>query len=62
VAPVKLADLRHSAVQSWVSAMGREVTDAEGTVTKRGHGPVTVRRAYDVLAKILDTPCGTADC
>ena len=27
---VKLANLRHSAVQSWVSAMGRAVTDAEG--------------------------------
>ncbi|MGB3476412.1 MAG: tyrosine-type recombinase/integrase [Mycobacterium sp.] len=51
---VKLADIRHSAVQSWVSAMGREVTDAEGKVTKRASGPVTVIRAYNVLAGILD--------
>ena len=25
---VKLADIKHSTVQSWVSQMGREVTDA----------------------------------
>lgn len=51
---VKLADLRHSAIQSWVSNLGREVKGADGTVTRRANGPVTVRRAYDVLAKILD--------
>lgn len=51
---VKLADIRHSAVQSWVAEMGREVTDAEGTVTKRASGPVTVRASFDVLAKIID--------
>lgn len=51
---VKLADIRHSAVQSWVSAMGRAVTDSDGKVTKKASGPVTVIRAYNVLAGILD--------
>ncbi len=51
---VKLADIRHSAVQAWVSAMGRDVTDADGGVTKRGGGPVTVIRAFNVLAGMLD--------
>lgn len=51
---VKLANLRHSAVQSWVSAMGRAVTDAEGNITAPASGPVTVIRAYNVLAGILD--------
>lgn len=39
----KLADLRHSAVQAWVASM-----------TKGGSGPVTVIRAFNVLAGILD--------
>ena len=51
---VKLADIRHSAVQSWVSAMGREVTDAEGKITRSASGAVTIIRAYNVLAGILD--------
>ncbi|BBZ39302.1 tyrosine-type recombinase/integrase [Mycobacterium conspicuum] len=51
---VKLADIRHSAVQSWVAQMGREVTDADGEVTKRASGAVSVRAAFDVLAKIVD--------
>ena len=51
---VKLADIRHSAIQTWVSGMGREVIDAEGNVTKRAAGPVTVIRAFGVLAAILD--------
>lgn len=32
---VKLADIRHSAVQSWIADMRREVADAEGAVIKR---------------------------
>jgi len=40
---VKLTALRHSAVQSWVAEM-----------TKAGSGPVTVIRAFNVLAGILD--------
>ncbi|AQA05034.1 hypothetical protein BVC93_24460 [Mycobacterium sp. MS1601] len=51
---VKLADIRHSAVQSWVSKMSREVTDTEGNVSKPASGPVTVIRAFNVLAGILD--------
>ncbi|KUI17369.1 hypothetical protein AU192_01255 [Mycobacterium lehmannii] len=51
---VKLADIRHSAVQSWVSMMGRTIAEAEGSVTKSASGPVTVIRAYNVLAGILD--------
>lgn len=51
---VKLADIKHSAVQSWVADMGREVTDAEGMTTKRASGPSTVIRAFGVLAAILD--------
>ncbi len=39
---VRLADIRHSAVQAWVSGMSR------------ASGPVTVIRAYNVLAGILD--------
>ena len=39
---VRLADIRHSAVQAWVSEMSR------------ASGPVTVIRAYNVLAGILD--------
>ena len=54
VPAVLLAGIRHSAVQSWVSAMGREITDAEGNLTKPASGPVTVIRAYNVLAGILD--------
>lgn len=51
---VKLADIKHSAVQSWVADMGREAKNAEGKVTKRAAGPVTVIRAFGVLAAILD--------
>ena len=51
---VKLADIKHSSVQSWVSQMGREVTDAAGTVTKRASGATVVIRAFGVLAAILD--------
>lgn len=51
---VKLADIKHSAVQSWVASMGREMADADGTVTKRAAGPVTIIRAFGVLAGILD--------
>ncbi|SON63400.1 Putative prophage phiRv2 integrase [Mycobacterium simulans] len=51
---VKLADIRHSAVQSWVAEMGREVNDVDGRIIKRASGPVSVRAAFDVLAKILD--------
>jgi integrase len=50
----KLADIKHSAVQSWVADMAREITGADGAVTKRGSGPVNVRRAFGVLAGILD--------
>ncbi|MCX2934037.1 tyrosine-type recombinase/integrase [Mycobacterium sp. CVI_P3] len=50
----RLADIRHSAVQSWVADMGREITNAEGKVTRRAGGPVTVVRAYNVLAGIID--------
>jgi integrase len=50
----KLADIKPSAVQSWVSDMSRQVTDSEGNVTKRASGPVTVIRAYGILASILD--------
>jgi integrase len=39
---VRLADIRHSAVKTWVSEMSR------------ASGPVTVIRAYNVLAGILD--------
>ncbi|MEN4449995.1 tyrosine-type recombinase/integrase, partial [Mycobacterium sp. SM3041] len=39
----KLASLKHSAVKSWVADM-----------TKAGSGPVTVTRAYNTLAGILD--------
>jgi len=51
---VKLADIKHSAVQSWVSDMGREVVDAKGTVTKRASGATVVIHAFGVLAAILD--------
>lgn len=51
---VKLADIRHSSVQSWVSKMSREATDADGNVTSKASGPVTIIRAYNVLAGILD--------
>lgn len=51
---VKLADIKHSAVQSWVAQMGREITDAAGTVTKRASGATVVIRSYGVLAAILD--------
>ncbi|MHA3021143.1 tyrosine-type recombinase/integrase [Mycobacterium sp. BMJ-28] len=51
---VKLADIKHSSVQSWIAEMGREVTSADGKVTKRAAGPVTVIRAFGVLAAILD--------
>ena len=51
---VKLADIRHSAVQSWIADMGREVTDAEGKVTKRASKATVVVRAFGILAAILD--------
>lgn len=51
---VKLADLRHSGIQAWVAAMGRDITDADGKVIKRAAGPVTVIRAFNVLAGIVD--------
>lgn len=51
---VKLADIRHSAVQTWVADMGRQTSDSGGTAIKRASGPVTVIRAYNVLAGILD--------
>ena len=51
---IKLADIKHSAVQAWVADMSRDVTDAEGMVTRRAAGPVTVIRAFGVLAAILD--------
>jgi integrase len=51
---VKLADIKHSSVQSWVSDMGREVTDGEGKVVKRASGATVVIRAFGVLAAILD--------
>ncbi|QUD84771.1 site-specific integrase [Gordonia polyisoprenivorans] len=51
---VKIADVRNSAVQSWVVDMGRTVADREGKVTKKGSGAVTIRRALDVLAGIFD--------
>lgn len=50
----KLADIRHSAVQTWVADMGREIVAADGEVIRRAGGPVTVVRAYNVLAGILD--------
>lgn len=50
---VKLSDIRHSAVQAWVSGMGRDTTE-QGKTTRRGSGPVTVIRAYNVLAGLLD--------
>jgi integrase len=50
----KLADIKHSAVQSWVSNMGREVVDADGNVTKAASGATVVVRAFGVLAAILD--------
>lgn len=51
---VKLADLRHSAIAAWVADMSRDQTAPDGTVTRRRSGPVTVIRAYNVLAGILD--------
>lgn len=51
---VKLVDLRHTAVQTWVSEMGRKITDSDGQVTKPASGPVTVIRAYNLLAGIVD--------
>lgn len=50
----RLADLRRSQIQQWISDMGQEETDAKGEVTKVASGPVTVIRAYGVLAAILD--------
>ncbi|WP_447712047.1 tyrosine-type recombinase/integrase [Mycobacterium sp. C31M] len=50
----KLADLRHSAVKSWVADMGREKRNADGEVVRKAAGPVTVIRAHAVLAGILD--------
>ncbi|OLP00073.1 hypothetical protein BVU76_22455 [Mycolicibacterium porcinum] len=40
---VRLADLRHSSIASWLAQM-----------TKNGSGPVTVIRAHSVLAGLLD--------
>ncbi|QHN17929.1 tyrosine-type recombinase/integrase [Gordonia amarae] len=54
----RLSDLRRSDIQQWISDMGQEETDAEGLVTKAGSGPVTVIRAYGVLAAILDEAVG----
>jgi integrase len=51
---VKLADIKHSAVQSWVSDMGREIVDANEKVTKRASGATVVIRAFGVLAAVLD--------
>ena len=51
---MKLADIKHSAVQSWVSDIGREVVNADGKVTKRASGSTVVIRAYGTLAAILD--------
>jgi integrase len=51
---VKLADIKHSGIQSWVSNMGREILDADGNVTKRASGATVVIRAFGVLATILD--------
>jgi integrase len=49
-----LADLRHSAIGAWVADMSRAKVAADGTVIRRAAGPVTVIRAYNVLAGILD--------
>ena len=54
----RLSDLRRSDIQQWISDMGREETNAEGETTKAGSGPVTVIRAYGVLAAILDEAVG----
>jgi integrase len=51
---VRLADLRHSAIGAWVADMSRAKVAADGTVIRRAAGPVTVIRAYNVLAGILD--------
>ena len=50
----RLSDLRRSQIQQWISDMGQEETNAKGEVTKAASGPVTVIRAYGVLAAILD--------
>ena len=51
---MKLADIRHSAIQAWVADMSREVTGAEGEVTRRASGATVAIRAFGVLAAILD--------
>lgn len=50
---VKLADIRHSTVKSWVADMGREKR-RDGKVIKKASGAVTIIRAFGVLAGILD--------
>ncbi|SIS22180.1 site-specific integrase [Williamsia sterculiae] len=52
---VALVDIDLDAVERWISEMGRTVTEADGTVTKKGSGATVVLRAYGVLAAILDT-------
>lgn len=51
---VKVADIRHSAVQQWIADMGRDERGTDGEVVKRGAGPVTVIRAFGILRSVLD--------
>jgi len=52
---VRVVDVDLDAVERWIADMGSTVTDADGTVTKKGSGATVVLRAYGVLAGILDS-------
>lgn len=52
---VSIIDIDLDAVERWISDMGRTVTEADGTVTKKGSGATVVLRAYGVLAGTLDS-------
>ncbi len=49
----RIVDVDLDAVERWIADMGRTVTEADGTVTKKGSGATVVLRAYGVLAGVL---------
>lgn len=51
---MRLAEIRHSAVQQWIADMGCADADDAGAVARRAAGATTIIRAYGVLAAILD--------
>lgn len=51
----RIIDVDLDAVERWIADMGRTVTEADGTVTKKGSGATVVLRAYGVLAGVLDS-------